>query len=214
MSLPKLIGIVGKARSGKTTVAEYLRDKYGYTIASCAAPLKQLVVQALNNNTPPLHCLLGPGENTGPLCPRVDYEKLIYRERTAFTRWLLQFVGTDIGRELDPNIWVKKLNDILEGYGTNSLRTGKSIAIPDVRFRNEAELICNHGGQIWRTVRTDGAGAIEHGADHISELEADSIKADFTIRVPTGIEWIHSAVDAKCDHPSISFVDHKKNVFW
>jgi len=42
MGLPN-IGIIGKMGAGKTTVAKYLEDKYGYQRTSLAEPMRQIV---------------------------------------------------------------------------------------------------------------------------------------------------------------------------
>ena len=187
--LPRLIGIVGKARSGKTTVAEYLRDKYDYTIISCADPLKQLCVEALKNNPPPRidAIVLTPGA----------WHTSVYTHRTPFTRWLLQFVGTDIGRALDQNIWVDKLREVISQQVLTH-----AVVVPDVRFQNEASCILAMGGNIWRTLRTDNGEVVEHGADHASEREQENIEADFTIEVPSGVAQVHAGVDWKAQDMS------------
>jgi len=45
--LPRLIALCGKPGSGKTTAAEILRDKLGYTIADDGLPLRQMAMQHL-----------------------------------------------------------------------------------------------------------------------------------------------------------------------
>lgn len=73
-----IVGIAGKAGSGKSSVAKYLAEKYNGIILSFAQPLKDFAV-ALGWN--------GEKDERG--------------------RKLLQLLGTDIGRNLiDPNIWV------------------------------------------------------------------------------------------------------------
>ena len=45
--LPRLIALCGNPGSGKTTAAEILRDKLGYTIADDGLPLRQIAMQHL-----------------------------------------------------------------------------------------------------------------------------------------------------------------------
>lgn len=175
----RLIGIVGKARSGKTTAANHLVSKYGYQIVSCAEPLKQLLIEALHACPPPAHV-----EKHG----HFSWEDRIRHNRSDFSRWLMQFVGTDIGRALDPEIWIKRLRAKL-------FHVTGPVVIPDVRFVNEASLIKGLGGEIWRMVRLDGKGKVEHGADHASEREQESIIAAFTVEAHTGIERIQHIID-------------------
>ena len=91
-----IIGITGKGRSGKTTVAEYLQKVYDYKETSFAVPLKEACIRALLKNPPPAMKEL----------TEVYWRRLIYHDRTPFTRWLLQFVGTEIVRdEIDREYW-------------------------------------------------------------------------------------------------------------
>ena len=102
----RLIGLKGAARSGKTTVSEYLQSKHGYIELSFADALKEMLIRALLKNPPPAQFIF-------PLAPselnEATWRRLIYKDRTPFTRWLLQFVGSDIIRdEVDQLYWVKQ----------------------------------------------------------------------------------------------------------
>jgi hypothetical protein len=172
-----LIGLIGKARSGKSTVAAYWAEKHGAVILSFALPLKILVYWALLRNPPP-----------GADNP--DWEELLWTHRTPFTRWLLQFIGTDIIRHLDKDFFVDSLIDEYR----HDLNSRLSV-VTDVRFLNEATAIKNNGGIIVRVVREGHGDLIEAGATHISETELDSYQADFIISASEGVENLKLKAD-------------------
>jgi hypothetical protein len=122
----QLVGITGKAGSGKDTIADYLVAEHGFTKLSFAGPLKAMLAAA------------GMPEPAN----RDDKEKLI--DGFDFTwREAAQTLGTDWGRALDPNIWVKVV-------GQRILRSalGVRFVLSDVRFDNEAEMIRRLGGKM------------------------------------------------------------------
>lgn len=174
--VPQIIGLTGKARHGKTTVAEHLRDHYGYTIVSAAEPLKALVIAGLERNPPP--------DTEG----QWNWDRLVRHDRTPFTRWLLQYVGTDIGRAIDPDIWAAMLANEIG-------RTEGSVVVPDVRFENEAAVIEALGGEVWRIVRPNCPGGVEHGAGHVSETEQERIVVARTITAGEGVVRLRELVD-------------------
>lgn len=178
-----IIGVSGKGRSGKTTVADYLQKTYGYAETSFAVPLKEACIRALVKNPPPALLELDePG-----------WRKLIYHTRTPFTRWLLQFIGTDIVRdEIDTEHWVK-------AWTRENVGKQTKLVVPDVRFLNEVRAIRQLGGEIWRVVRTNGdpGGVIEAGATHRSETEMDQIKPDYVLEAPSGINNLYRLVDER-----------------
>lgn len=190
----RLIGICGKARHGKSTAADYLREFYGYRELSFAEPMKRIIVDGLLRCPPPIDVLLTlPTILSGPEADVRDYWNHRVRvERTPFTRWLLQFVGTEIGRRgFSQDVWVE--------VWERQLDLSVPTVAPDMRFSNEAAAIKKLGGEIWRVVRMDAeernVPGVEHGADHVSETEALTIKHDVLIEVPSGIENVHEAID-------------------
>lgn len=74
-------------------------------------------------------------------------------------RQMLQRLGTEFGRALADDIWVK--------IAESDLAKNDSIPIifDDVRFPNEAEMIRRRGGQVWRLAR---AGIVSND-NHSSE---------------------------------------------
>src|SRR6266496_3225249 len=110
-----LLGLVGQARHGKTTAAEFLVRNHHFDIVSFAEPLKMLCLRGLIHNPPP------------EMPTDEEYWKVrIYQDRTQFSRWLLQFVGTEIIREVDRDYFARNAVD----YGVFKHRA----VFPDLRF--------------------------------------------------------------------------------
>lgn len=139
----KIVGITGPAGVGKDTVADFLVARYGYTKVSMAGPLK---------------AGLGAMGFPEPL-NRDDKEKLI--PGFSFTwREAAQRLGTEFGRALDPDIWVKVMAQRLR-------RAGDRIVISDIRFENEAATIRANGGVVLHL--RGRAADLGANANHASE---------------------------------------------
>lgn len=139
----RIIGITGKAGSGKDTVADWLVRNQGYIKLSWAEPLKAAL--AAMGFPEPIN--------------RSDKEKQI--EGFDFSwRQAAQTLGTEWGRALDPNIWVKIATQRMR-------RAGDKYVIADVRFENEAAAIRAAGGKmLFLTGRQCELG---NAAGHVSE---------------------------------------------
>ncbi len=148
----RIIGLSGKAGSGKDTVARYLVEKYDFEAEWFAKPLKLYIGGAIFGLKH--HQLWGKQEDKEKIDPRYGLSP----------RQILQMAGMKL-REIYPNIWVNKLFD-------NIVRLDR-VVIPDVRYVNEVEAIRKAGGEVWRIER-DGAGAsTSELANHVSETELD-----------------------------------------
>jgi len=101
-------------------------------------------------------------------------------------RKLLQLIGTDVGREYNPNIWVEKMEQEFENkeyWHTNI------IIIDDLRFNNEAELIKKWEGIIIEIIRPG-----YNGDNHKSEQGIDKIFINYTIENDGTIEELKNKV--------------------
>lgn len=96
------------------------------------------------------------------------YENITFNKVLITPRYILQKLGTDIGRAIHSNIWV---NSLLVN------NKDKNLIITDVRFPNEANAIGNREGILIR-VNRDGLD----NDNHISETSLDDYKYfDYTI---------------------------------
>lgn len=163
-----IIGITGVAGSGKDTAADYLVSKYGFTKVSFAAILKNMLSVA------------GLPEPSN----RNDKEKNV--EGFNFTwREAAQTLGTEWGRSLDENIWVK--------LTMASLEDGKNYVFSDVRFDNEAEAIYEAGGSnILLLGRSVDLG---NNSIHASEQGVSNELIQYYIMNTLGIEGFHKSID-------------------
>lgn len=147
---PLLIGLTGRARTGKTTAANLLANTHGLVSYAFADPLRDGLMQIFN---------LSP-------CDFDDERK----ERTIdwlgrSPRELMQSMGTEWGRnQVHPDLWLLLAEQNLEFLGqTNDNATG--FVISDLRFENEADFVRKRGGIVLHLLRPSAAEV----SPHISE---------------------------------------------
>lgn len=134
-----IIGIAGKKRAGKDTIArEFI--KRGFVHDSFAAPIRRFVADLIGYEITDENKEL-PIAWAPHLTPRL----------------LMQTVGTEWGRSLDPDLWVLSFMYRKQPLGLN-------VVVHDVRFENEASAIRNAGGLMIHVQRN-----IVHDDNHASE---------------------------------------------
>lgn len=159
----QILGLTGQKRAGKDTVAEILYDwrKIRYVeFIRFAEPIEDM----LRVIVPDISSRL-TDELKEQNIPNI----------TASPRRLLQTLGTEWGRSIDPDLWVKAANNSL-----NKLLRREYpplVVFTDVRFDNEAEYIRSLGGKIMQ-IRRDLA--VFHDS-HPSESGINSSLIDITI---------------------------------
>ena len=180
-----VMGLTGKAGAGKSAVADYLVEQYGFTKLSFAGPLKKM----LRTLDPILE-----GSDRGFITHLSDLahlpEAVIKTEFPEYRR-LLQVLGTDCIRALDEDFWVraamKQLTDVDGRY-----------VFDDVRFPNEAEAVLNGGArradaELWyidRPGHDSGVGS------HESEQHAGRMDETWHLTNPgKDIEGLQQKVD-------------------
>lgn len=145
--MPKVIpviGITGRARSGKDTVRNFIiaaRGGYAYSFAD------------------PLRAMLKP--------LGIDMDDPYWANRKdevipalgASPRKLLQTLGTEWGRALiNDNLWVLLAQQRL-------LNNGLGMVVADVRFENEAAWVRNVGGLLVHVLRPDATQVRAHASE-------------------------------------------------
>ena len=160
MTLPRLIGLCSPAPGcGKSFVAGLLIE---HQRVSFAAPLKLVVDIFLNE--------LGlPGFNYA----YIDKEAIIPGIGVS-ARHMMQTLGTEWGRAcIHPDFWVM----IARAKAERIMKDGRSVVIDDVRFPNEAAMIRNLGGELWRIDRP----GVSYSGNHSSEGGLEDITPDRVI---------------------------------
>lgn len=199
----KLIGIVGKKRSGKDTIAEYLIANNRFQRYSFADPIKKGVMEMFGFTEAQMW---GSAEDKETVDPRWGISP----------RRMLQLVGTElfqydirkhlkddefpIGRE----VWVHKFKlwyqeekalKVREALTLKQARLSSAdpefnVVIADMRFVHEAKAVREMGGVIWRVERPSLVSVDEHA----SEMEQNSIVADVTITNDGSLEDLYKKV--------------------
>ena len=171
-SLPKLVGLTGKAGSGKDTIADFLVHKYAYRKYSLAGPIKRMLAALFN--LPEL-----------PWGDRDWKEKPIVGNHSP--RVLAQTLGTEWGRSLSDSFWLDMFRrewDQWKNYPTG-------VVVSDIRFNNEAQYIRSLGGCVVVIER----GSIQAVADHVSEKGIRKNKRDITLSNSSDIRGLQDAAE-------------------
>jgi len=175
----KLIGIVAKKQSGKTTIADYLCENYNYIKISFADALKQVLYDIFGFNCDQLYG--NKKEETD------EFWKITPRNA-------MQIIGTELFRndlakyfpDIKQDIWVK----IVERKIMGMINEDINIVIDDIRFQNELDLIKKLNGKIIyinkQTHQVDG---------HESEQISIAYVPDYTINNDKDIQNLYNQID-------------------
>lgn len=180
---PLIIGLTGRAGSGKDSAAAYLCLRYGFVQTSFAEALKDTAA----------HLLDAAGVDYAHLFEHALKEQPIAELHGASGRQILQTLG-DWGRALHPDWWITILARRLglDG-GTASAPVHARIVISDVRLPNEAAWLAARGGVLMRLHR-EQAGAVRA---HSTEQHVDSLPAGIELENhgPT-LVGLHALLDS------------------
>lgn len=137
MVVTKLIGLNGKARSGKDSFASIVSESKRVKVISFAEPMRKFVCDILD-------------------IKREDLDGIKEDKNDLFggksPREFLQKLGTEFGRETISNsIWIDSAKVKIK----NAIASKKYdyVIVTDVRFDNEAALIHSLGGLIFKVTR-------------------------------------------------------------
>lgn len=170
-----IVGLAGKARSGKDTVADYLASLlggYDFLKTGFADELKKQVMR---------HFCLSFDQLYGSKKEKPDTRYKRMDKNSFWTpREIMQKYG-EFMRSIDSEYWVNILFRSAEERGYSN------ILITDVRYKNEAHACKERGGHLVKVVR-DGADRIADSS-HISENDLDDYEDfDFVIDNNGGLD--------------------------
>ncbi len=149
--MKQLIGLAGRARVGKDTVADML-SPFGYKKVSFADPIRAAVAEIFSVSR---HIIYADGMKTLPIMPGRFSDHIT-------PRFLMQTLGTEWGRNLiDEDIWLKLVQSKWDVLDSN-------MVVADVRFENEARWIRETGGKVWH-IRRDVTVEVGGVAGHARE---------------------------------------------
>lgn len=170
------IALIGKARSGKDTVASQLVEHYGYTRVAFADPLKDAALAT----DPIVVNAMGEPDSLSRIVGDYGWERAkdLYPE----SRRILQHMGAAI-RAIDPSFW---LNAAL----AKAEAIPGPVVITDCRYGNERAALETLG---FATVRVNRPGTATGG--HESETELDGVPMHYLVHNGGTLEDLRRVVD-------------------
>lgn len=152
-----IIGLSGKAKSGKDCLADYLVQNYGFVKVAFADELKLLCASTFNLSNEQLYGNLKETKDS-------RYNKT--------TREILQATG-QFYRSIDIDFWVNKC--------INKIYLDKNYVITDCRLTNEYNAIKKLNGKIIRINRDGELRGYVSNSNDISETDLNNHNFDLTI---------------------------------
>lgn len=179
----QLIGLEGRARTGKDTCADYLVEKHGFIKYSFAGPLKKMLWSGLG---------LAPGDYVD-----TDTKEAVIPWLGVSYRQAAQTLGTEWGRNcINQNLWVLLAQNFvarqlaINSFESTPMVTG--VVFSDVRFNNEAEWLRSAGGRIFHLARKDAAMVRDHPSEHgVAARNEDALILNFGTK-----EQLYATLDA------------------
>ncbi|BDX35478.1 dNMP kinase [Thermus phage MN1] len=172
--LPCVVGISGRAGSGKDRFYWTRLAPHNYVRVPLADGVRVLASMAA------LRLYPGILDNLQELLRVFPglYAAIWGPKKEPWVRTLLQYLGTEVGRAYKEDYWIEVARPVVETY----LREGIKVAIPDVRFPNEAEFVHSLGGVV---VYVPGGGSMAgtlqaaHASERVEEVPYDYTEEEF-----------------------------------
>lgn len=185
MKTTKLIGLHGRAGSGKDTVFSIMEDTVKDYTFKRDAFADRLKLSAIRNFKP--DCTI---EDAYDICEVLKSDGFVMLHRDSYDtnpiaitgREFLQHYGTEAHRQVfTDDFWVDAVLPDLEdkySFGREDVEEWDILVVTDVRFPNEAEAIRKVGGVIWQIYRPQPD---ESYNKHSSEKPLDSNLIDWIV---------------------------------
>jgi hypothetical protein len=175
--MKRIIGIAGKARSGKDSAASYLFAAYGFTRIALADPLKLAAQQMFG------------------LTDAQTWSDAVKEEVIPFwglsPRQMFQRLGSDAVKPVFGNDhWVKRFK-----ISYALLKDTDRVVVPDIRFEYEADMIRDLGGLMIHITR-DSAAPV---SAHVSEAGILHKPGDVSVSNNFTLQDFYDALDKVVD---------------
>ena len=154
-----IVGISGRARSGKDTVASLLHSRYYYRVLHFADALKGACREVFNFSDAQLY-----GDEKETIDPFWEFSP----------RQAMQQVGDGLRKHVAADIWIKALARVIQKADKSGMTR---VVIPDLRYANEAVFLRSlpHAVKLFRITRDAASSLISAtAATHASETELDN----------------------------------------
>lgn len=182
-----IIGVTGKARSGKSTISEHLCRHYGFTEYALASGLKRAASALFGWSLPYIE---ENKDNIDPLFG-ISPRQVLQSLGTDFTQHFLSEMYPEYGRVTGRFLHMKRFHSFL------TMTSKDRIVIPDIRFPHEINYLTLSFNSVIilkvsrpRELRGDVS-------PHRSEHHIDDLSADYFIHNDTNtFSALYAEVDA------------------
>lgn len=170
-----IIGLTGRARSGKDTFAARLVDNHGYTRVALADPVREAALA--------LDPLIEEGWRLTEYVAAHGWEEAKAHPEVRRT---LQRLGTEAGWMFHgEDLWTRRADAAIEA-------AGGPVVITDIRMPHETAWLKRRGGLLIEITR-DGAGLAGGTGAHVSEAGAGA--GDRIIDNDAGLDELRDRAD-------------------
>ncbi len=203
-----VVAFLGKKESGKDTAGNVFIEN-GFDRIAFADPLKQFIMRVYDLDEK--HFYGSNDDKTAPI-QRLGKSACQGPEAPVSGRMLMQYVGTEIFRALDPDVWARYINRYLlavhkynqrktiSGRVQRLLRRCKCVVVTDLRFPNEAHFL--------RSLRPHGVKVVifyidrdtKHKDQHSSETMVEQTRKYVDAIIPN-----HGTLDEFLVHVRMTF---------
>ena len=184
--MKKAICIVGRARSGKDTSADYIAKKLGCNKYALATPLKELVCAMFEIDMETLDDYKNEGFRLkAQRLDRETYDIAEYPVDVSF-RHILQRCGDAQKNLFGLGVYMQKLAEKMHGEDT--------VVISDVRLLEEQKWLQQNVDVTF--IKITRHAEIGHDSRHRTEVETDKLKYDYLIDNNGTIEELYAEIDA------------------
>jgi hypothetical protein len=183
-----IIGLIGRARSGKDTFAARLVAEHGYTRLAFADALKDMALEV--DPVVDYDWRSGDARHLSEFVRLYGWEHA--KDGPPEVRRFLQNLGVAV-RNADPDFWVSRVREQLPHFSDPASQ--RPIVVTDVRFRNEADMIREADGILVRITRP---GQAEDS--HVSETELAYHRCDHVVANDRTLADLHTLADHMAEH--------------